>query len=313
MTRYLWQWTHADLDGVGCAVVVAHMFPQHKIDVRYCHYNGPNSIDSEITSFLDDIGEDGSGLPAGEHEILITDIAPSPEVCERLDSLRQVFRRVAIFDHHKTTFKTSEKYLWFIHSENRECATRMLYEQSPLHGDPVHDFVYAVDAWDRWLLESTSRARGEQLNVLYKALGFKEFFRYFAKSPNADTNTWLGELVHLLEGRRDRFVGETVVRQQHQLGRDKRGNIYAVVVGGGEYTSEIGNKLLQKRKEVDYVAIVLPGMDVVSLRSREGGVDVGGIAERFESGGGHAASAGFSREGVFTRLIMDRVGKLLNE
>lgn len=310
--KYLWQWTHADLDGVGCAVVAAHLFPKHERDVRYCYHKGSHVIDTEVVSFLDSIGEDGKGLPEGEHEILITDIAPNPEICERLNNLNGVFRRLAIFDHHKSTLETSKKYLWFLHSENQACATRMLYELSvSTHVPRLNDFVYAVDAWDRWVLNSKHRKRGERLNRLYRMLGFKAFLKYFQSCPDADISTWLKELAGILESRLESSVNETVARQNVQRRADAQGRNYVVLIGNPEYTSELGHAILEEFPDVAYAVMVLPGINIVSMRAREGGVDVEEIAKRF-GGGGHKGAAGFSPEDSFNMLIVDHLEALLD-
>ena len=45
---------------------------------------------------------------------------------------------------------------------------------------------------------------------------------------------------------------------------------------------------------MDYAAVLLPEIGVVSLRSRKGGVNVAAIAkEHDDAGGGHVSAAGF--------------------
>jgi nanoRNase/pAp phosphatase (c-di-AMP/oligoRNAs hydrolase) len=88
-----------------------------------------------------------------------------------------------------------------------------------------------------------------------------------------------------------------------------------VLISDGEYTSELGDAVWDKGLGVDYAVIVIPGTNVVSLRSPNDGkeVDVSSIAKQFPGGGGHAGAAGFSPEESFNELIVEHVRTLLDE
>jgi nanoRNase/pAp phosphatase (c-di-AMP/oligoRNAs hydrolase) len=72
--------------------------------------------------------------------------------------------------------------------------------------------------------------------------------------------------------------------------RDKDGNVF-LLVAAEQYTSSLGNYLLQQFEEAEYVLILDMLHDKASLRSK-GKVNVADLAKSC-GGGGHAKAAGF--------------------
>ena len=301
--KYLWQFTHDDLDGGGCAVVAAHLFPGHKHSVEYCAYHGPKSINSLLLKFL----ENYQPMEGEEHTLLITDILPRVDVCDTINLHSKKFARVTAYDHHDTTLwaRNNEKYPWIFHGG--VCGARLLYESVPTD-IPLHNFVYEVDAWDRWLLESHHRVNGETLNLIYREIGSAEFYRSFTENIMADSNSWLSKLgVHLRE-KRDLWIRSELLRL------DEVGKCFVDVLGrralillGGEYIGEFADAILKAHVDIDYVLFLLPASNSISLRSRKNSeVDVGQIAKGFPGGGGHQSAAGFEypmRETLFVGAV----------
>jgi len=284
--------THDDLDGCACVIVAKIQFPDcEQRTLRYCQYNGPESIDLRFGQFLDKFEKEPQD---GEHVLIIADILPSEALCDRLDAMRGKFHRVGAFDHHSSTAALNGKYAWLTHNE-QACGARLLFESHTFFNGTLHEFVYAVDAWDRWLLDSKNRPRGERLNLLFHELGFNEFLEQFALVPNADELTWLAQLATQLERRRTRAIRSAFDRQvgkQPKLFTDYEGRKYLMLIAH-DYISELGNYVLQQVPQADYVALVIPGANTVSVRSRaEGKVDVGAMSKAC-GGGGHKNAAGF--------------------
>lgn len=290
--KYLHVFTHDDLDGCACAVVARAMFADcEQRTLRYCQYNGPDGIDLRFGQFLDKFEK---SLPDGEHVLVIADILPSKELCDRLDAMKGKFVRVAAFDHHTSTAPLGGKYDWLMHSEGA-CGATLLFESHPFFTEDMHHFVYAVDAWDRWLLDSKNRARGERLNLLFHELGFTDFLEQFSANQNADEQTWLKQLATQLEKRRTRILRSAFDRQvgkQPKIFKDHQGRKYLIVIAH-DNVSELGNHILQEVPAIDYVVLLIPAINVASVRSRtEGKIDVGELAKAC-GGGGHKNSAGF--------------------
>lgn len=301
--KYLWQFTHDDLDGGGCAVIAAHVFPEHKRSVKYCHYNGPKSIDTVLMTFLDN----HQPQEGEEHTLLITDILPSESVCEVIDHHLGEFAKVTAYDHHDTTSWAKGKYPWVFHGE--ACGTRLLYESTQTTSDKMHSFVYAVDAWDRWMFGSRYRERGELLSLVYKEIGAVEFVKAFTANLAADSDGWLQQLGTHLRRKRDLGI------QQGLLHLDKNGFFFTDTLGKKAVVlfaypdSDIGmfsDAILKARADIDYLAFLLPAANSVSLRCRKGSsTHVGNLAKTFPGGGGHQSAAGFPfpmRDGLFEAL-----------
>ena len=282
--------THGDLDGAAAALVGAYIFPSDDREVTYCQYgSGSDSVDVRITKFLQDVGE---GKDRADM-LLITDICPSPEVCAGIETLKDKFEEVVVQDHHGTT-AWAAKYDWMEHEANNErCGATMLLDWGGMSDNLIRGFVDAVDAYDRWQLDSPHRERGERLNVLYKFLGFELFLKEFTANFTADQDGWLSHLLGTLQARLKGAVNATIKNQMKgAVHLDKNKKRYAFLSIISPHASEIGHGILDAFPDVDYVVMAMPGIDAVSMRSRDGGVDVSEIAKA-NGGGGHAAAAGF--------------------
>lgn len=286
------QFTHTDLDGVGCAVVAHAVFPA--ATTQYVEYD---DVDIKILSWLDAKKHDGDKLM-----LLITDIAPvSSVVVERLTALAAGVGPVVVccYDHHKTSVERLANVPWF-HGNTQRCGTVLTYnallaEAASSDAErlvALNDFSHAVDAYDRWLVGHPLRSRGEDLNRLCWALGREEFVRRFAQSPTADSD---GELRFLSSVLREKERRETRAAVDRQLKRklyvDEKGYRFGILDSGGN-PSAIGHLYLQDKPEADYVMLINISMGNVALRSREGGVDVSQVAKAY-GGGGHPTAAGF--------------------
>lgn len=293
MARYIF--THGDLDGCGAAILTSREIGGFT-DVIPCQYQGSNAIDKILTRYLDDKVECGD-------VIILTDILPSYDVCQRMHVMRSDLAMLKGMDHHKSTIDLAGEYPWIEHSCNEQSATLMaargIRRSSHIDGvekERLYAFANAVDAWDRWLLDSTHRERGERLDKLYKLLGFDRFYSQFTRFFDADM-TMLGvgvcDALISIEGE---VVSEAVKSaRENPVLVDKRGYRYVAVYPNPEYISQVGHAILDDQSQLDYVALLAPQKGVIELRSRDGGVDVSAIAID-AGGGGHQAAAGFPYE-----------------
>ena len=85
MKRIINLFTHTDLDGVACSVLIhLHYRDRDAITVRYCDYT---NIDQRLDEFMDtiELAETQHALPEVDRSIYITDISMSPLIAARLD------------------------------------------------------------------------------------------------------------------------------------------------------------------------------------------------------------------------------------
>lgn len=264
--KYLWQLTHDDLDGGACAVVAAHLFPGYKQMVIPCNYGlGPTGIDTVTRALL----STHAPVAGEEHVLLFSDILPSYRVCAEVNekAFTEAFTRVLAYDHHETTRWATDTYAWVFHGE--PCGARLLFESSSTLPEDLLQFVYAVDAWDRWLIGSQHRERGERLNLIYKEIGFSEFHVAFVDNSFADTVSWYDDLVQHLVHKRDAYIEDTLVqlRQSPEKHTDAVGRKFVLLIGGA-YFGELSERILQEHLDISYVVAAFPGTNAISLRSR---------------------------------------------
>jgi len=291
----VYQFTHKDLDGVGCAVVAGIAF-RNCLETTYVNYD---DIDAKLSGWL----ERRLTLPKNSKAmLLISDISPGEDVCIALDDLHRGGEVLVLcVDHHKTSKERLQQFEWARHDE-RACGTQILHQalqtmpharESLLAHTELEDFVGAVGAYDLWLLEAPLRDRGETLNRLLWFVGLERFAHEFSESADSDQLSWFLSVAPILREKENAEVESVVGAQSPCIVRtDRDGKKYGVFVAHHN-TSQIGNAALRRNPGIDYVAIVNPMYQKFELRSRVGsGVDVGEIAKRL-GGGGHLNAAGF--------------------
>jgi len=282
---HVFHFTHSDLDGLACSLVAKFNFPNDKITTVICDY-GDKSVDEAISKFLE---SPECTCSRGTVALLVTDIAPSLPVCKEIDKHKNMFSWLLVQDHHKTV-NWSDEFDWFEHDKlNERCGAKMLYDWGHRKSDVVEDFVMAVDAYDRWCLDSPYRKRGEVLNDLLKFIGHENFLLEFEGDFEADR----GKILPVVRIAKRKLDADVIsVAENPQVLEDSEGRWFAFVVLGDEDVSSVGHKILELRPDVSYVAMVIPKHNVVSLRSRKNQVDVSEIAKK-RGGGGHREAAGF--------------------
>lgn len=298
--KNIYLFTHADLDGAGCAVLLKRQ--DATVNIRFCNYE---TLDKTLTSFIDGIANLSS-----DDLLLITDICPSKDICERIDEEVTKKIKVQLLDHHKTRSWVA-KYPW-AKFNNGKCGTQLVEYWLDESDNVTHAFVAAVDAWDRWLLKSDHRTRGEELNTLCSFMGLDDFVNRFSKNLVLDQEEPFMTMLTYIEKSKKRYINK-VIKDQLESARphlDGYANTFKIFFAT-DYISEIGNDILAHPdgEDLKYVVIITPGSNRCSLRSREGEVDVSDIAKQFR-GGGHASAAGFIID--FKRKITDQIGNMLN-
>lgn len=300
--------THVDLDGAGCVVVLraARVGTGLREElVHYCDYSmGLNGIDSRVEEAV-------SYAAADPHHVslYITDIAPRREACVLLHNSVKLFKSVVCLDHHPPSAWMTV-YPWFKHGD--VCGARMVLEMVeadlglPSSGplSPLAALVSAIDAYDRWQLDSPFRRRGEELSTLCKFMGPRRFADMFSRDSCSDSGELCKALLEILTEKNEERV-ERILREQldddARVGTDEHGAKYMVLSSDVDVgvLSERARKL---RKDIDYFVFPNTLFNSVSLRTGAGGMDVSALAVA-RGGNGHAGAAGFPHD--FTRVLMD--------
>jgi oligoribonuclease NrnB/cAMP/cGMP phosphodiesterase (DHH superfamily) len=263
--------THTDLDGIGCAVVLAGVRPGHgPIELVE---NG--AIDGRVREALASRMAD-----AASHEVLVTDHGIDSGTADAADRFVAAGGRFRLLDHHRSSRELAGR-AWATVEESRS-ATGLLFDH--LGRPPAFaDFARLVEDHDLWQHRDPRSAR---LATLVGLLGQHRFLARFRDDPDVELREGERLLVDNEEARREDYL------------RRKVGQARVVEIGGHrwaicyaeQYQSDLAERLMVELGAAA-TAIVNPGKRTVSLRGR--GVDVSGIAQRY-GGGGHARAAAFT-------------------
>jgi len=299
--------SHNDLDGVACVILLKRSTDK-PVEYVLADYN---SVDYEINQRI---------TREAQHkysQIFITDICPLEGTCMHINQQYSAGVQVKLLDHH-TTRSWVNDYPWATY-ENHICGCELVYEYITKHF-PVGEskaaeqdwmFAQAVGAWDLWRVSSPHRPRGEELNSLLRFIGKDSFIRVFSEDINQDKKEFQSTISYLAD-KKKRYVGSVLANQLDSapIHSDGQGLQFKIIFAT-DYVSDIGDSILRHPdyEDIDYVVLVNPVMNAVSLRSRKGDVDVARLAKRL-GGGGHKSAAGFSKN--FTYGIDKKLSNLLN-
>lgn len=259
--------THTDLDGVGCAVLVAGHEPERRIGLVE---NG--QIDARVREEL-----------GASRDVLVTDHGIEPETAELVDAFVAGGGRFRLLDHHRSSSHLGGRP-WATIDEGRS-ATGLLFDHV---GRPERfaEFARLVEDHDLWRHEDE---RSAALSALLGLLGHRRFQERFSRDPEVRFREGESLLLEHDAAQRREYL-ERKLAQAHvvELGGTRWAVCYAE-----QYQSDLAEHLMNGLG-VAATAIVNPGKRTVSLRGRD--VDVSPLARRF-GGGGHARAAAFSFAG----------------
>ena len=315
---HVYQFTHTDLDGAGCAVVANFAFRNQVAEVT--PVATPEVLNNKLRTWL----SCRSSLPKDDKIfLLITDVAPTaPDVCTELTNAHNSKEIVVLCaDHHKRSTHEVREAPWLAHSVHC-CGSKLLYlslrkietlwkRLEPDIGE-LAAFIDAVDAYDLWRLDDPARERGEKLNRLKDFMGFERFVKTFSEQLSSDEVGEFSKVMPILQEEEKRVVEDTVSGQMPAMLCTAMFNYKYAIFFAQQYHSQVAMEALGRLPDIDFVAIVNPTVGAVSLRSRKGsGIDVTEIAKR-HGGGGHVNgnTAGFPR--TITQVIEDiNYGRLI--
>lgn len=271
--------THNDLDGTACAILFEKIYTEvetYAIDHR--------ELDEVLPKVL--------ALSAG-NQVYITDLS----LTEEQAALCNEHGRVQHIDHHNTSRRVSDIYEWSF-TDPSHCAAYHLWSMFSVytHIEDYREFVELVDDFDTWGHGKQPSQGAKDLNRLLTCIGPETFVSRFKASPNAALTAPEVAVVATDKFNEEQYLN--FVLSKVELLKDPDGNMF-VIVAAEQYTSSLGNFLLDNIPDAEYSLILDMLRGQASLRSR-GKVDVGEIA-RTCGGGGHRKSAGFNMDNTAIR------------
>ena len=321
--KKLKMFTHTDLDGVGCGLVLQLMLRNKYIsDIQYANYNEINEV---VSNFINKEGYKGYDY------IFITDISVNEDVAEKINEINSEKNKFILIDHHETS-KWLNKYDWAkVESEINLFADKFkkvsgtylfaLYlkdnfrEEIERHNySQIISFILSVDSYDtwNWKNEDHNEYLSKELNDLFYILGRKRFIDtiFMDISKGMDVKEIIAKfslLLELEEDKKKRYIkskSESIIEKEFTV-EDK---VYEFgVVFAEQFVSELGNKLNELNPQYDFIMIISDGK--VSLRTIHDEIKVNEIAELF-GGGGHPKASGFEYDkSIKNGIIFDILTK----
>ncbi len=301
--------THTDLDGVGCAILLKRYYGKENTDCEFCEYNG---FESSIIKFID------SGRYANYAYVYVCDISFGEDVAEIIDSTKNLKARICLVDHHQTAAYL-DKYEWAAVREykkdgSRHCALSLLYEifmgvkadsvqKMKISSPGVKSFIEIVRRYDTWewctKYEDEEPKRWDDLFYIY---GKKMFMDIVLKRLEMFGHLLITKNEELLLIMEERKRQEYIERKNGLLKTIQMSGYNVGVVFADRYISELGNELCKLNPDIDFIAMI--NMDgYISYRTIREDINLGEFAEKF-GGGGHAKASGSQIRGaIVSKLI----------
>ena len=285
----------ADIDGLGAVVLARQIDPN--MDYILVEVN-------DLPLALQDLVKDN--LYLNYQKIYITDLAFRSDAINLVLNNSQLMNKIIHCDHHESEF-ANNKYPFINETifKNNEftCGTKLFHEYllknylkeeyPTIYSAKCFSFVEGVRSRDTWDWKINGDRLGNDLTDMSTYMSESEFIDKYVECLKNDLN-FFTEFDLKLINRRHSELAEYIEKCDNSLIKMEL-NGYNVGVSISElFRSEVGNQLSEKyENELDYILIANVPRGSYSLRTVKDDVNVGKIAHSFyESGGGHAKSAG---------------------
>jgi oligoribonuclease NrnB/cAMP/cGMP phosphodiesterase (DHH superfamily) len=265
--------THQDLDGIGCAFLLARCFPVD--DIKFVSRHDQMH---ELLKQLNNIP-----LPC---EVWITDLSVYKKSSKLLINSHH---EINFVDHHESSEYLKE-YDWAFVDVNHS-ATALLYQvlSTRFNIQELLPLVEAIDNYDMWGYENGAPSEtASHLNSLQLLLGpylmLNRLHRKSSPKISESESAFIAADLHKME----QYIGNTADPIPCEVN-----DIKFLTVCAERYHSQVGSLLLHDNPDVEFVAMLNYNLGLVGLRGRGNLINLSQMATSFPNGGGHAKSAGF--------------------
>lgn len=308
----------SDIDGQGIKII-SELIKQENKDIEILYVPCGIRADEGFKSLKENL--DNYDLA------IIADLNFTEEYAEKVDKELDT-SKIILLDHHKHALYLN-KYDWaFVKSHDisnklLSSGTMLLYIlfkdlfsfDNNIYN--IRNLVYYIAAHDTWFAHDNKTKElskllyedyPEHLDLLFKS-NKKQFVDTIVQ--NINNGIIIDEKSNIVIETTKNIVNNYCLLIYNNCKIIKTNNKTIAFCFTENYTSEIGNFILDKQPEIDYVIMAMPNVNTVSLRSRddENGTDVSIIAMN-NDGGGHKPAAGFSTNkediNIFIKSLMDK-------
>lgn len=308
---------NSDIDGQGVKIL-SELIKQENQDIEILYVPCYTRADEGFDKLKENIDN---------YDIaIIADLNFTKEYAEKVNKELNT-EKIMLLDHHKHALYLNEYNWTFVKSH--DISDRLLSSGTMLFYMVFKDLIsssitnnvrvlsYYIAAHDTWFAHDNKtkeiskllyQDNPENLDLLFKA-NKKEFVNIIVE--NINNGIIIDEKSNIIIETTKKIVKNYCLLIYNNCKIIKNNNKTIALCFTENYTSEIGNFILNKQPEIDYVVMIMPNVNTVSLRSRdeEDGTDVSLIAMN-NDGGGHKPAAGFSIENndtnEFIKQLMDK-------
>ena len=281
--------THNDIDGYGCALVLQYYYGKENVTVIY---TVPGAISSKVDKFIH------SDKVKDYDKIFITDISVCNTLAEKIDKMGL---DVTLLDHHKTAVKLN-KFNW-CHVEINEgddlaSGTSLTYNylinNNQVPNKNLEIIVRAIQLYDTWMWKDKYDVQyPRDLNLLFDIYGGEKFVDNYLSRINDSNfqliNEFEEKLVEIEKDRMERVINSKlsqVIKTKLKVNKKE----YTVgLCFADQYKNDIGHAICESDPTLDFV-IMNTNLNTMSFRTCKD-IDLTKISKRF-GGGGHASAAG---------------------
>jgi len=216
--------THADMDGVGCSIILSHLF-KDKMEL------GDIEITKTSYSDLHQTIMNTISYPQEDTILIISDLGVDTEFLKKILEIPHIKKLLYIDHHERSDSRTGLDSLKYFNKGKFQyrwrkgfSATASVYEfclKSGIDQSKELDYlVKVIDAYDEWKLKDPKFNEGLALNEIYWDIGFDEFFNKFYHGLE-----WTLEMKRFVKDRfneqNEYFKNNEEFIQEFELGKEK--------------------------------------------------------------------------------------------
>lgn len=268
--------SHSDLDGVGCAFLIARCM---KVDtIKFVsNYNDLHGLIQELVK-----------IPR-PMEVWITDLAIHRKTAKLL---LKSHHDINLVDHHQTSTYLTEMCPWAV-VDTTKSATKKVYEVLSMnfHLQDYSSLVEVIDNYDTWGGEKNEPTEeATTLNALCNLLGPFLMLNRLHQKPHPKISDVEAKFIAASIYKDEQYIFHTSDPIKFETDKGK-----GMMVCAERCTSKLGNILLINNPDIEFIAIINYNLCTIGFRGK-GNINVGSLAKAINSigGGGHPKAAGCS-------------------